>query len=108
METFQHQVLPFGSLMALFIFGWAIWVVRKPQSRSLVIWVLVAGLAGAAAVVGALVALYRLPWAFACLDCLESNPWFSVLITALQGFGFSSALALGVHRLYSRSHAGAA
>ena len=108
MELLQHKILPFGSLVAVFVLAWAIWSARNPQLRRLVVWVLAVGLIGAVAVVAALIALYRLPWAFACLHCLSSNPSFSVVITGLQGFGFGSALALGAHQLYSRSHASAA
>lgn len=104
-ELLQHKILPFGSFVAVFILAWAIWSARRPQLRRLVVWVLAGGLVGGVAVVAALIALYRLPWAFACLDCLSSSPTFSVVITGLQGFGFGSAVAFGAHRLYSRSHA---
>lgn len=108
MEFFQHKILPFGSFAAVIVFGWAIWAVRRLQLRRLVVGVFAAGLVAAGAVVAALIALYRLPWAFACIDCLSASPAFSVVITAFQGFGYGSALALGIHRLYCRSHASAA
>jgi hypothetical protein len=108
MEFFQHKILPFGIFVAVPVVGWATWAVRKPQLRRLVVWVLAVGFVAAVGAAAALGALYRLPWAYACLDCLSSNPMFSVAITGLQGFGFGSALALGIHRLYSQSHASAA
>jgi len=108
MEVLQYKVLPFGSFLALGIFVWSAWSIRRPATRSLVAWVVAIGVAGAIVTVVALVAMYRLPWMFACLDCFASKPWYSYTLTSLQGFGLFSAVALAVRRLYTRHHARAA
>lgn len=109
MEFLQHKLLPFGNFLALGILLWAGWsVIQKRANWPLLGWAFSAGALGGATTVIAFVVTYRLPWLFACLDCFASKPWYSYTLTAIQGFGFFSVLALAVHRLYIRRHASAA
>lgn len=102
METLQHQILPFGSALALLVVCWAVWQFRRPNGVRQVIRVFVTGTVAACVLVAALHVFLRLPWLFACLDCLAQYWWFSYVLTFIQGFGFFSALAVLILWLYSR------
>jgi hypothetical protein len=102
LETLQHQILPFGSALALFVVGWAAWQFRKPGGIRQIVRVFVAGTVAASILVAAMHVLRRLPWLFACLDCLAQYWWFSYALTFIQGFGFFSGLAVLMLPLYSR------
>ena len=95
-------VLPFGTLL-IPVTAFILWRLRKRMTWAAFFFVAAAGIAGGAALVATLRALFLLPRFGACFDCgLMSWRWYSDAITFAQGFGVTSALALLACRFVSR------
>jgi hypothetical protein len=105
LDVLQFNVLPFGSVLALLVLGWAVWHARRAEMRRLVGKVLIAGVLAGAALVATFHLMLRLPWLFACMDCLERHEWFSYAITFMQGFGAFASVVLAALWFYSGSRA---
>jgi len=92
-ETLQFEVLPFGTLLLVAVL-FALWYYRRQMNRSAVISVLLLGASGGVLLVAVLWWVHLLPWGMPCLDCLARSPWYSVVLTTLQGWGVASTIAL--------------
>jgi hypothetical protein len=97
-EVLQDRVLPFGSLLALWVLAWAAWRAWHRRIDRDVAWVGAAGILAGALVVVAMWQLHRIPWLVACIDCLARHAWYSVALTFADGFGFGAVAAMLLHR----------
>lgn len=95
MDTLQFRLLPLGSAIALVTIVWLVLRIRRRDGASDAAWATLAGIAGGAVLVAALVYVHRLPYAAACLDCgFQDRVWHSCALTFLQGFGFAAGGAV--------------
>jgi len=101
LDAIQFKLLPIGGLLFAPLLA-ALWVWRRDLTWRILVVVLACGALGGVALVALLYTLYRIPWALACLDCLASSPWYSVLLTFLQGCGWASVLAVAWWRVRRR------
>lgn len=98
----QFGVLPFGSFL-IPVTAAAFWWLRKNLTWKVMLFVCMMGVLGGALVVVALRAFLLLPLHIGCLDCgLLNKWWYWDILTFIQGFGITSALALLAHRLALR------
>lgn len=91
---FQFSVLPLGTLLLVAV-GVALGFSRYKLERRAAVLVMASGALGGLLLAASFYAMGLIPWAMPCLDCLARNEWYSVLLTLIQGWGFTSGAALG-------------
>lgn len=88
------SVLPLGTLLLVAVCV-ALGLSRYGLDRSAAVMVMASGALGGLLLAASFYAVGLIPWAMPCLDCLARNEWYSVLLTLIQGWGFTSAATLG-------------
>lgn len=89
----QFSLLPLGALLLVAV-GVALGFYRHQLGRHAVAVVLTSGALGGLVLVASFYAMRLIPWAMPCLNCLARHEWYSVLLTWIQGWGFTSAAVL--------------
>ena len=95
LDDVQFKLLPFGSLLLLAVLA-LLWFYRRQLQRRGLATILLSGVAGGGLLVALLYGLRLIPWVISCLDCFASSPWYSLILTFLQGWGFVSGVALAL------------
>ena len=89
----QFSVLPLGALLLVAV-GVALGFSRYKLDRGAAVMVMACGALGGLLLAASFYAMGLIPWAMPCLDCLARKEWYSILLTLIQGWGFTSAAAL--------------